>query len=232
MEQLIGGLQQYLQTSIAMAFVASFLGGLLTSLTPCVYPMLPITIGAIGSSNIGGSKLRAFILALVYVTGMAVTYAGMGIFAALSGRFFGEINSSPWSFLLVGNIILLLGLSMLDVYNLPTFAPKSKAEKSGLPGIFLLGLTSGLVAGPCTAPVIGVLLAYVASTGNSILGGALLFVFAFGMGSLLIAVGTFSGLLASLPKSGNWMIKIKKTLGWLMILLAEYFFMQAGKLFV
>lgn len=230
MEQLINGLQTYLQTSVTMAFVAAMLGGVLASLTPCIYPMIPITVGYIGSSNIGGSKARAFLLSIVYVFGIAVTYAAMGVFAALSGRLFGEFNSSPWSYLLVGNIILLLGLSMLDVFSLPMFAPKSNGKKGGLITTFGLGMSSGLVAGPCTAPVLGVLLTYVASTGNGFLGGALLFVFAFGMGILLIVVGTFSGLMATMPKSGNWMVLIKKGLGWLMIILAEYFLIQAGTL--
>ncbi|MEN8189221.1 MAG: cytochrome c biogenesis protein CcdA [Thermodesulfobacteriota bacterium] len=232
METFINGLNGYLQTSMAMAFLAAFGGGVLASLTPCVYPMIPITVSYIGSSNIGGSRKRAFTLATVYVTGIAVTYAAMGIFAALTGRLFGEFNSSPWSFLLVGNIILFLGLSMLDVFTLPIFVPKDNGAKGGFLSTFGLGLSSGLVAGPCTAPVLGVLLAYVASTGNALLGGALLFVFAFGMGILLIAVGTFSGLMASMPKSGNWMVKIKKGLGWVMIILAEYFLVQAGKLFL
>ena len=215
-----------------MAFIAAFGGGVLASLTPCVYPMIPITAGYIGSSNIGGSKIRAFLLSLVYVAGVAVTYSAMGVFAALSGRFFGEINSSPWSFLLVGNIILLLALSMLDVFSLPVFTPKSRSNRGGLLATFGIGLSSGLIAGPCTAPVLGVLLAYVASTGNALLGGALLFVFAFGMGLLLIGVGTFSGLMAALPKSGNWMVHVKKGLGWLMLILAEYFLIQAGRLFL
>ncbi len=231
MEQLISGLNGYLQASLSMAFLAAFAGGVLASLTPCVYPMIPITVGYIGSTNIGGSRMRAFVLATVYVAGIAVTYAAMGIFAALTGRLFGEINSSPWSFLLVGNIILLLGLSMLDVFALPIFTPKESGKKGGLLATFGLGLSSGLVAGPCTAPVIGVLLAYVASTGSAVIGASLLFVFAFGMGLLLIAVGTFSGLMASMPRSGNWMVRIKKGLGWVMIILAEYFFIQAGRLF-
>jgi len=232
MELFINGLNGYLQSSIAMAFAAAFAGGLLASLTPCVYPMIPITVGYIGSSNIGGSKRRAFILAVVYVTGIAVTYSAMGLFAAISGRLFGEFNSSPWSFLVLANVMLLLGLSMLDVFTLPVFTPKDNGKKGGIIPIFVLGLSSGFVAGPCTAPVLGVLLAYVASTGNAVLGGALLFVFAFGMGVLLIVAGTFSGLMASMPKSGNWMVTIKKGLAWVMIILAEYFLIQAGKLFL
>ena len=100
------------------------------------------------------------------------------------------------------------------------------------PGIFLIGLTSGLIAGPCTAPVLGVLLAYVATTRNMILGGSLLFVFAFGMGTILLAVGTFTGLMAAIPRSGEWMNRIKKLLAIFMIGLAEYFLIKAGMMFM
>ena len=232
MEHFLSQMETYLQGSLLLAFVAAYAGGLLASLTPCVYPMIPITVGVIGNSNIGGSKLRGFLLSLTYITGIAITYAGLGMFAAVTGRFFGTINTSPWSFLIVGNIILLLGLGMLDVFKLPTFAPHMSTKIKGIPGVFVVGMASGLVAGPCTAPVLGALLAYVASTGNLFLGASLLFIFSFGMGTILIVVGTFSGMLASIPRSGNWMVIIKKTMGVLMIGLAEYFLVQSGKMFM
>jgi len=232
MEHFLSQMETYLQGSLLLAFAAAYVGGLLASLTPCVYPMIPITAGVISNANIGGSKLRGFLLSLTYITGMAFTYAALGIFAAATGRFFGTINTSPWTYLIVGNIILLLGLGMLDVFRLPTFAPQIHTKIKGVPGIFIVGMATGLIAGPCTAPVLGALLAYVASTGNLFLGGSLLFVFSFGMGAILLAVGTFSGILASIPRSGNWMVIIKKTMGIFMIGLAEYFLIQAGMMFV
>jgi len=232
MEHFLSQMEGYLQTSLLLSFVAAYLGGLLASLTPCVYPMIPITAGVIGNSNLGGSKLRGFLLSLCYVTGMAITYAGLGIFAAATGRFFGTINTSPWTFMVIGNLILLLGLGMLDVFHFPSIVPKFSAKIKGAPGAFLVGILSGFVAGPCTAPVLGILLAYVASTRDVILGGLLLFVFAFGMGAILLAVGTFSGLMTSIPRSGIWMVKIKKTMGLLMVALAEYFLIKAGMMFI
>ena len=232
MEHFLSQMEGYLQTSLLLSFIAAYLGGLLASLTPCVYPMIPITAGVIGNSNLGGSKLRGFLLSLCYVTGMAITYAGLGIFAAATGRFFGTINTSPWTFMVIGNLILLLGLGMLDVFHFPSIAPKFSAKIKGAPGAFLVGILSGFVAGPCTAPVLGILLAYVASTRDVILGGLLLFVFAFGMGAILLAVGTFSGLMTSIPRSGIWMVKIKKTMGLLMVALAEYFLIKAGMMFI
>ena len=229
MDLLLSQLHTYLHSSLIAALGVAFLGGLLASLTPCVYPMIPITAGVIGHANIGGSRWRGFGLSLTYVLGMALTYASLGIFAAATGRFFGAINSSPWSFFVVGNIILLFGLGMLDVIQLPTFAARLGSQRLGLWGIFLAGISSAMVAGPCTTPVLGTVLAYTASTHSLMAGGLLLFVFSLGMGALLLAVGTFSSFLTSIPRSGMWMVYIKKGMGLLMLALAEYFFIQAGQ---
>ncbi len=229
MEQLVNSIEIYLKASIAMSFIAAFFGGVFASFTPCVYPMIPITVSSVGSRNIGGSRLNGFFLSVVYVTGVAVTYAGMGIIAAVTGRLFGEINSNPYAFMFVANIMIVFGLVMLDVIPLPTMSVDISPKIGGAIGIFLLGAASGLVAGPCTAPILGVLLAYVASTRDILMGGALLFVFAFGMGTLLILVGTFSGVMATLPKSGMWMVRIKKAMGFFMIGLGEYFLVKAGQ---
>lgn len=230
MDMLLSQFDTYLQSSLLASLVIAFSGGVLASLTPCVYPMIPITAGVIGHANVGGSKLRGFFLSLTYVTGMALAYAALGVFAAATGRFFGAINTSPWTFLVVGNVILLFGLGMLDVFHLPAFAGRLTGRRLGLAGIFLAGISSALVAGPCTTPVLGTLLAYTASSQSLVSGGLLLFFFSLGMGALLLGVGTFSSFLAAIPRSGIWMIKIKKTMGLLMLCLAEYFFLRAGAL--
>ena len=232
MDFILSQFDTYLQSSLIASVVLAFLGGLLASLTPCIYPMIPITAGVIGHANVGGSRWRGFGLSLTYVIGMALTYAALGVFAAGTGRFFGAINSSPWTFLVVGNVILFFGLGMLDVIQLPTFASNIGRRRLGLSGIFLAGISSALIAGPCTTPVLGTLLAYTASTRSLITGGLLLFAFSLGMGALLLGVGTFSSFLASIPRSGEWMIKIKKGMGVLMLALAEYFFIKAGSLFL
>lgn len=229
MEQLLNNLDFYLNASAVMSFVAAFVGGLLTSFTPCVYPMIPITAGFVGSENLCGSKMRGFFLSISYVAGVAVTYACLGVFAALTGTFFGGVSSNPWVNFVVANIIILFGLSMLDVFHLPMLTNNVCVEKGGFLGAFLMGLVSGFVAAPCTAPVLGVLLTYVATSQNVFFGASLLFVFAVGMGVLLVFVGTFSGMAASLPKSGQWMERIKKGLGFCMIGIGEYFLIQAGK---
>ncbi|NLZ16711.1 MAG: hypothetical protein GX087_03110 [Desulfobulbaceae bacterium] len=223
--------EHYLTASPLLALAIAYLGGLLASLTPCIYPMIPITAGVIGHANVGGSRQRALFLSLVYVLGMSLTYAALGFFAAASGRFFGEISTSPWTFLFVGNIILVFALWMLDVFQLPTFAGAALVRKGGVAGIFIAGISAALVAGPCTTPILGALLAYTASSQNMILGALLFFVFSLGLGTLLLAVGAFSGFLAALPRTGNWMVWIKKSLGVLMLLTAEYFIFKAGTLF-
>ena len=230
METLVNNLEVYLNASIFMSLTAAFVGGLLTSFTPCVYPMIPITVGYVSSGNLGGSKIKGFWLSLCYVLGVATTYASLGMFAALTGNFFGQVSTNPWAYLIVANIIIFFGLGMMDVFQMPMVGKAITIKKKGGIGAFIMGAASGFLAAPCTAPVLGVLLAYVASTQSVIFGGSLLFVFALGMGFLLIIVGTFSGMMASLPKSGMWMEKIKKGLGFTMIFIGEYFLIKMGML--
>jgi Thiol:disulfide interchange protein len=232
MDALLSQLDASLQSSLSVSLTIAFLGGILTSLTPCVYPMIPITVGVIGHANVGGSRRRGFFLSLMYITGMALTYTALGVFAAVTGRFFGTINSNPWTFLAVGNVMLLFGLVMLDAVPMPAFASRFSSIRPGAAGIFLAGIASALVAGPCTTPVLGSLLAYTAASQDLVTGGLLLFSFSLGMGSLLLGVGTFSSFLAALPRSGSWMVRIKKAMGVLMLLIAQYFFVKAGSFFL
>ena len=218
-----------------LSLLTAYGGGLLTSLTPCFYPLIPLVIAYVGGRG-ERSKGRAFGLSSFFVLGLSVTYSALGAIASLTGMMFGQIQTSPWTYLIVGNIILLLALSMLDVYQirLPQFlqAKGTKQRKKGFLGAFLLGLSSGFIAAPCTAPVLGGILTYVASRQNVLFGTILLFVFSLGMGTLLIVLGSFTGVLTSLPKSGKWMVIIKKGLGWLMLAMAEYFLIQAGKFWI
>ncbi len=233
MLDLVNGMEAYLGASIPMAVVAAFVGGVLASLTPCVYPMIPIVSSYVGSKTMGEkTRFKSFSLSLAYVVGMALVYAALGVLAALTGRLFGEISTSPLALFLVANLIIVLGLNILEVIPLPPL-PALKwggSERKGLLGALLVGAASGLVASPCTAPVMGVLLTYVAAQQNVVLGGTLLFVFSLGMGILLVLAGTFSGLLTSLPRSGKWMVTVKKLLGFIMLGLGEYFLIKTGQL--
>ncbi len=232
MEDILTQLNTYLQGAPLLALPAAYLAGVLTSFTPCVYPLIPITIGIIGAKS-SQTRKRGFLLSLVYVLGLSLVYAVLGAIAALSGMFFGQISTSMWAYLIVGNLFFLFGLSMLDVFSLQfTFLQKlhPSAKGSGMLTAFIFGGVSAIIAGPCTTPVLGTLLAFVASRQNVLLGFSMLFLFAFGMGSLLIIVGTFTGLLSTIPRSGAWMITIKKAFGFLMIGLGEYFILKAGQL--
>jgi cytochrome c-type biogenesis protein len=223
-------LEPRLQSFSLSAYLIVFAAGVLTSFTPCVYPMIPVTVTYIGGVS-AGSKRRAALRTLVYVLGIAVVYSALGAFAALSGRFFGQISSSPWVLFAVGNVIILFGLSMLDAIVIPVPGILARGAKGGdnYLGALIMGMASGLVAAPCTAPVLGTHLIYVGSSGNVAYGASLLFVFAFGLGFLLLLLGTFAGALASLPRAGAWMVTIKKIFGFGMILVGEYFLIQMGK---
>ena len=232
MEALLSQLNTYMQGAPLLALPAAFLAGVLTSFTPCIYPLIPITIGIIGAKT-SQTRKRGFLLSLMYVLGLALVYAALGAAAALSGKLFGQISTNMWTYLIVGNFFLLFGLSMLDVFSLQfTFTQKlnPSAKGAGMLTAFIFGGVSALIAGPCTTPVLGTLLAFVASRQNVALGVSMLFLFALGMGFLLLIVGTFTGLLSTIPRSGVWMVTTKKAFGFLMLALGELFILKAGQL--
>lgn len=231
MEHFIDGLSVYLHGSLILAYIASYMGGVFVSFSPCMYPVVPITIAFIGAHG-SGSKLKGFVLSIIYVLGMSFTYTALGGIAALTGKLFGQIQTNPWTYFIVANICIFMGLSMLEVFvfsvRSPGFLTKVQPSRKGVLGSFFVGVLSGLVMGPCTTPVLAVLLAYVATSQNIIVGMSLLFIFAFGMGTLLIILGTFTGLLASIPKSGMWMTRMGHISGWILLAMGEYLLIQAG----
>jgi len=224
-------LEPRLQSFSPLAYVIVFAAGVLTSFTPCVYPMIPVTVTYIGGAQ-AGSKKRAALRTLVYVLGIAIVYSSLGAFAALTKSFFGQISTNPWIYFVVGNVIILFGLSMLDAVVIPIPGMLTRGAKGGdnYLGALVMGMASGLVAAPCTAPVLGTLLSYVGSSGSVVYGASLLFTFAFGLGFLLLILGTFAGVLTSLPKAGAWMVTVKKAFGLGMILVGEYFLIKMGRL--
>jgi cytochrome c-type biogenesis protein len=236
-DSFVDGLSGYLQGSFLLSYLAVYLGGVLVSFTPCMYPLLPITVAFIGARG-GRSRGRGFILSLIYVLGMAVTYTLIGVIAALSGKLFGQIQSSPWTSFFVGNLCILMGLSMMDVFTIPVRMPafimraQPREKATGTAGSFLVGAASGLVMGPCTAPALAVVLGYAATRQNVAFAASLMFFFAVGMGTLLILVGTFAGLLAGIPKSGKWMVRVSRICGWVLLGTGEYFLISAGMLWV
>ncbi len=230
------GLGESLQHSPLLATATLFGAGVLTSLTPCIYPMIPITAGLISGAATGGraqpTRARVLALTLTYVSGLALLYALLGLLAGLTGTLFGTVSANPWARFAIGNLLLIFGLAMLDV--IPVAAPQRLLTWAGrlgggsYAGIFLLGASSGIVAAPCGAPAFATVLTWVSTTGSAVLGFVYLFVFSLGMTALLVAVGLFSGTLAALPRSGPWMVWIKRLAGLIMLGMAEYYFIRMG----
>jgi len=211
-----------------------FLAGVVTSVTPCVYPMIPITIGILGGAGAETrTRGRTVAYTLLYALGLALVYASLGLLAGLSGTLFGTVSSNRWAYLAMGNILLLAALAMLDVFpvtapaRLVAWAGKFGGQSAG--SVFLMGATSGLVAAPCGAPAFAAVLTYVSATKSAVLGFVYLLVFSIGMMALLIGVGLSAGTLAKLPRAGVWTGRVKKLAGILILVMAEYYFIKAGQ---
>ncbi len=214
-----------------VTYIFVFAAGVLTGFTPCILPVVPIIVGYIGAQQ-NSSRFRSFLTALAYVGGMSVTFTALGIFAALTGSLFGRVQTNPWTQVIMGNVVLFMAMWFMDIIHipLPVFSGIRTKEKGLLPA-FLLGLASGLIAAPCTAAILAVLLAYVGTSQNIIFGGSLLFVYALGMGMVFLIAGTFTGALTSLISSENASKNVKRVFGILLFLFSQYFFIQAGRLF-
>src|ERR1044072_589088 len=229
---MVDGLSATLSHNPLLAVVTLFGAGLVTSLTPCIYPMIPITAGILSGTSAGTSRGRTVGLTLTYAAGLALFYAILGLVAGLTGSLFGTVSSSPWARFATGNLLLVFGLAMLDV--IPMTAPQRLLRWAGglsggsYPAVFVLGATSGIVAAPCGAPAFAAVLTWVATTHSAVLGFIYLFVFSLGMTAVLVLVGVFSGALALLPKPGAWMVWIKRGAGVVLLLMAEYYFVRAG----
>ena len=233
----LGSIANLLSTHPVAALGLVFLGGVLTSLTPCIYPMIPITAAIVGGHSTRGERSlsRAALLTTAYVVGLALAYATLGLFAGLTGQLFGAISTNPWLSFLLANLLALFGFMMLDVVPVPVpralLARAASLDGRGhVAGVFGVGAASGLVAAPCGAPVMATLLAWVGTTHSATLGFLYLFVFALGMCTLLVAVGLAAGGIVRLPPAGRWMLWVKRAFAILMFGVAEYYLVQMGTL--
>jgi thiol:disulfide interchange protein DsbD len=212
------------------ALLIVFGWGLLLNLTPCVYPVIPLTIGFFGGQNQGqGRGGRAFGLAALYVLGMATMYSALGVAAALSGRLFGSALQSPWVLAVVALVLVALALSMFGLYDLrmPTALMQKAGARSGALGAYGMGLLVGVVAAPCVGPFVLGLLAFVAARQQAGLGFLFFFVLSLGLGLPYLFLGAFSGSLSRLPRAGMWMESVKKAFGWVLLAMAAYFLRPA-----
>ena len=234
------GLSQRLSSSPLTALPILFIAGVLTSLAPCIYPMIPITAAIVGGNavQLGARKrVRTVLMTFTYVVGLALAYASLGLFAGLTGTLFGSVSTNPWLYFAMANLLIIAALAMLDV--VPVRVPSwlltrasSVGEGGNIYGVFLMGAASGLVAAPCSAPVMAAVLTWVSTTQSGVLGFIYLFVFSLGMCALLVVVGLFSGTLARLPRAGRWMLWVKRIFALIMLAVAEYYLVQMGQLLI
>ena len=229
-----------LSSSPLTALPVLFIAGVLTSLAPCIYPMIPITAAIVGGTAVGNvprARSRTLALTFTYVFGLALAYASLGLFAGLTGTLFGSVSTNPWLYFAMANLLIVAALAMLDV--IPVRVPSwllTRAATAGeggtLWGVFVMGAASGLVAAPCSAPVMAAVLTWVTATKSGVLGFIYLFVFSLGMCTLLVVVGLFSGSIARLPRAGAWMVWIKRFFALIMFAVAEYYLVQMGLLLI
>ncbi len=197
-------------------FFVLFVGGLLLNLTPCVFPMLGITVSIFGARR-KEPLPKVVTNATVYVLGLVLTYSVLGLVAALTGGLFGAALQNPWVNVVLGALLVVLSLSMFGVYEMQ--APTWVLDRAGgantgtLAGLFVSGLFVGIVAAPCVGPFVVALLAILAQRGDAAFGFASMFALAIGLGFPYLFLATFSGLLQSLPRSGEWMEWVKKLFG-------------------
>jgi len=206
------------------AFGTAFVGGFLTSLTPCVYPLIPITVSLFGARDESVTRGKALLLAAAYVNGMGAMYAALGVTVALAGKGFGTQLANPWVVIPIAAVFLVMAASMFGAFEMslpPELANRlNKVGGKGWGGAFAMGLVGGLIAAPCTGPVLLSILTYIATTRSVAFGASLLYTYALGMGLLFFFIAAFA---VRLPKSGAWMEAVKGVFGVCMVVAAMYF---------
>ena len=209
-----------------------FLGGIASSFTPCVYPMIPITVSVIGA-NADQGRSKAFALSCVYVGGISATYTVLGLAASQTGGVFGAALQNPWVLVGVAAMMAALAAAMLGLYEfaLPaglTTRASTLGGGGGFLGAFVVGTVAGVVAAPCTGPVVAYLLLEIVNNGWTTFDGAIVMLsYSLGLGMLFLVIGTFAGVLANMPRSGTWMVTVKKIFGVILLGATAYYLGQA-----
>ncbi len=204
------------EKGLIAGILLAFLAGLFASLTPCVYPLIPITIGLFGAQDTA-SKFQGFKRSTIYVLGIAVTYTLLGVTAAWFGSVFGGAMQSPWVLSGIALLFIVLGTSSIGLFEIQVpgsiQTKLSQTSGNGAKKAFIMGLVAGIIAAPCVGPIVAGILLYVAQTQDPLLGALLLFSFSIGMGQLFLVLGTFSSMINNLPKSGGWLDASKVVFG-------------------
>jgi len=209
LEKLIRG--QLEKTSILL-FVLVFAAGFLASLTPCVYPVIPIIMGYVGARS-NGRKLKGFTLSLFFVLGLSLVYSLLGVVAAKTGSLIGISLQNPVVVIVIAAIFIVMGLSLAGLFSIPVPAwvssKASTGHKNDILGSLLVGGVSAIIAAPCVGPVLIALLSWISQSGNVFLGFWLTMTFSLGMSVIFLLAGTFSGVISALPRGGGWMSAVK-----------------------
>ena len=225
LQEVLINLENMFGVSLAMSLAASFLAGLVASLSPCIYPLLPITLGVIGAVA-SNSRSRGFLISFIFVLGIAVCYSFLGAIASLMGLLVASIIINPVTYLALVIVFILLGFSQLGLLKLrmPFLSlSASSGNSKGLWAVFTLGVVSALAMVPCNFPVLFSILNLIGLKKNVIFGIIALFVFSMGYGMILIVLGTFTSLIGKLPKQSRWILITKKITAFILLAVGLYF---------
>ncbi len=224
METLLNNIQHLIQNQHGLAFLAAFIGGLVSAASPCVLAAIPLIIGYVGGYS-EGSKKKAVIYSLVFISGLSITFTVLGATASVIGQVLGFMGR--WLYIGLSVIAILMGLQLLGIIAIPLPFQKTRTTKrKGLIGAFLLGLLTGTVSSPCATPVLAVILAYVSTQGDMLYGGSLLFIYAIGHCALIFVAGISIGFTESILSSKgirNFALYTKRFSGALLIIAGIYF---------
>lgn len=224
MDALFNNIQQIIQNQHGLAFVAVFIGGLISAASPCVLAAIPLIIGYVGGYS-EGNKKKAALFSLVFVLGLSITFTLLGAAASAMGQFLGFMGR--WLYIGLAVIAIVMGLQLMGLLSIPLPFQKTRAVKTrGLLGAFLLGMLTGTVSSPCATPVLAVILAYVSTQGDMVYGGSLLFVYALGHCVLIFIAGLSVGLTENIISSrgaANFSLYAKKLSGAILAIMGLYF---------
>ncbi len=224
MQALLGNIQHVIQNQHGLAFIAVFLGGLVSAASPCVLAAIPLIIGYVGGYS-EGDKRKAALFSFVFVLGLSITFTLLGAAASAMGQFLGFMGR--WLYMGLAVMAVLMGLQLMGIISIPLPFQKTRTVKSkGLIGAFLLGLLTGTVSSPCATPVLAVILAYVSTQGDMSYGGSLLFVYALGHCALIFIAGLSIGLTENILNSKgakNFSLYAKRLSGVILVLVGLYF---------
>ncbi len=219
----IGG--YFAEHGLWLTLIFVFLGGLALNLTPCVYPLIPITVSYFGGQS-ESKKGKLLLHSLLYLLGMAVTYSALGVLAALTGGMFGALLQHWAVIILIALVMVALALAMFGLYEITMPSALSDIggkNRKGFFGTFMMGLTIGIIVAPCIGPFVLGLLTFVGEKQDPLLGFLLFFVLALGLGLPFVFLALFSGGVSYLPRSGMWMVWVKKVFGFILLGMALYF---------